>query len=106
MTIAIPGTTIDVRDIKDGGTFVYGAEYSAFPPMAVRQAEAKIVDNMVPLSNIMVKKHFTSPAIRLPRPPAGPPLAYQRFIRYLHELETAELTRLDWKYRQERFKEL
>ncbi|KAL1844760.1 hypothetical protein VTK73DRAFT_1845 [Phialemonium thermophilum] len=54
MSIAIPGTAIDVRDVKDGGTFVYGAEYSAFPPMAVRQAEARLVDNMIPLSNIMI----------------------------------------------------
>ncbi|KAK0612567.1 hypothetical protein B0T17DRAFT_564881 [Bombardia bombarda] len=54
MSIAIPGTTIDVRDVKEGGTFIYGAEYSAFPPLAVRQAEARLVDNMCPLSYIMV----------------------------------------------------
>ncbi|KAK0741578.1 hypothetical protein B0T18DRAFT_307044, partial [Schizothecium vesticola] len=54
MTIAIPGTVIDIRDIDDGGTFIYGAEHSAFPPLAVRQAEARLVDNMIPLSNIMV----------------------------------------------------
>lgn len=54
LTIGIPGTTIDVRDIKEGGTFVYGAEYSAFPPTAVRQAESRLVDNMCPLSYIMV----------------------------------------------------
>ena len=60
LTIAIPGTTIDVRDIKDGGTFIYGAEYSAFPPLAVSQAEARLVDNMIPLANIMVRKHSFS----------------------------------------------
>lgn len=54
MTVAIPGTTIDVRDIKDGGTFVYGAEYSAFPPIAVRQAEGRLVDDMMPLATVMV----------------------------------------------------
>ncbi|KAK3985320.1 hypothetical protein QBC44DRAFT_405143 [Cladorrhinum sp. PSN332] len=54
LTIAIPGTTIDVRDIKEGGTFVYGEEYSAFPPTSIRQAESRLVDNMCPLSYIMV----------------------------------------------------
>ena len=54
MTIAIPGTVIDVRDINQGGTFVYSAENSAFPPLQVRQAEARLCDNMAPLSNVMV----------------------------------------------------
>ncbi|KAI8955363.1 hypothetical protein F4801DRAFT_574538 [Xylaria longipes] len=54
MTISIPGTVIDTRDLTDGGTFVYGAEYSAFPPLQIRQAEARLVDGLMPLSNIMV----------------------------------------------------
>ncbi|KAI1192407.1 hypothetical protein F5X97DRAFT_317457 [Nemania serpens] len=54
MTIAIPGTVIDTRDLSEGGTFIYGAEYSAFPPLQVRQAEARLVDGLMPLSNIMV----------------------------------------------------
>ncbi|KAK4183746.1 hypothetical protein QBC35DRAFT_418305 [Podospora australis] len=54
MSIAIPGTTIDVRDVTEGGTFVYGKEYSAFPPISTRQAESRLVDNMCPLSFVMV----------------------------------------------------
>ncbi|GAQ05379.1 hypothetical protein ALT_2700 [Aspergillus lentulus] len=54
MTITVPGTIIDVRDLEDGGTFVYGAQYSAFPPNAVRQAEARLVDDMVALAKMMV----------------------------------------------------
>lgn len=50
LTIAIPGTTIDVRDIKDSGTFAWDAEPGPFTPMQVKQAEAKLVDNMIPLA--------------------------------------------------------
>lgn len=64
MTIAIPGNTIDVRDVKEGGTFVYGAEYSAFPPIAVRQAESRLVDYMCPLSHIMVRLSRRCSAVR------------------------------------------
>lgn len=55
MTVAVPGTVIDTRDLSEGGTFIYGAEYSAFPPIQVRQAEAHLVDNLCPLSNVMVR---------------------------------------------------
>lgn len=55
LTIAVPGTTIDVRDIKDSGTFVWDSESGAFTPLQVKQAEAKLVDNMMPLSFIMVR---------------------------------------------------
>jgi hypothetical protein len=79
MTIAIPGTTIDVRDINDGGTFIYGAEHSAFPPTAVRQAEARLVDNLVPLSNIMVRKHTC-------------PWGVRSTCHHLYELDTGGLT--------------
>jgi hypothetical protein len=54
LTIAVPGTTIDTRDINDNGTFVYDSRPSAFAPTQVMQAEAKLVDNMVPLSYVMV----------------------------------------------------
>jgi hypothetical protein len=55
LTIAVPGTTIDTRDVSDNGTFVYGSRPSAFAPTQVMQAEAKLVDNMVPLSYVMVR---------------------------------------------------
>lgn len=56
LTIAVPGTTIDTRNIKDGGTFVWDATDSAFTPTQVMQAEGKLVDSMIPLSNVMVSK--------------------------------------------------
>lgn len=61
MTIAIPGTVIDTREMSEGGTYIYGAEYSAFPPLQVRQAEAHLVDNLCPLSNVMVRLPKTVP---------------------------------------------
>lgn len=55
LTVAVPGTVIDTRAIKDGGTFVWDAADSAFAPTQVMQAEAKLVDSMIPLSNVMVR---------------------------------------------------
>jgi hypothetical protein len=55
----VPGTVIDTRDLEVGGTFIYKADETAFPPNRVRQAESKLVDNMVPLSYVMVgTKHL------------------------------------------------
>lgn len=54
MTIAIPGTVVDTRDIKDGGTYIYDATRIPFMPTQVRQAESLLVDGMMPLSNVMV----------------------------------------------------
>lgn len=54
LTIAVPGTTIDTRQIADGGTFIWEATDTAFPPTQVMQAEANLVDYMVPLSYVMV----------------------------------------------------
>ena len=54
ITIAVPGTVIDTTELSKGGTFVYNAENEAFIPTAVRQAEARLVDKMSPLANVMV----------------------------------------------------
>ncbi|KAK3711832.1 hypothetical protein LTR37_009350 [Vermiconidia calcicola] len=54
LTIAVPGTTIDTRKIRDGGTFVWDAVDSAFAPTQALQAEAKLVDSIIPLSNVMI----------------------------------------------------
>lgn len=54
VTIAIPGTVIDLTDVEQGGTFVWDITNNAFPPTAVRQAEANLVDTMMPISNVMV----------------------------------------------------
>ena len=63
MTISIPGTTIDIRDIQEGGTFVYDAASKAFPPDQVRQEEARLVDNMLPLASVMVYPLLLSNAL-------------------------------------------
>ncbi|RVD81439.1 uncharacterized protein DFL_009303 [Arthrobotrys flagrans] len=51
-TVSIPGTVIDVRYLKNGGTVVYDQETAIVPPFAVRQAEARLVDTIMPLANI------------------------------------------------------
>ncbi|KAK0647152.1 hypothetical protein B0T16DRAFT_172948 [Cercophora newfieldiana] len=54
LTIAVPGTVIDLDHYDYGGSYVYDATQYIDPPMRVQLAEAKLVDNMCPLSNIMV----------------------------------------------------
>lgn len=54
LTLSVPGTVIDTEDITKGGTFVFDTDLNPFTPTAVRQAEAKLVDGMMPLANIMV----------------------------------------------------
>ena len=54
MTVAIPGTVIDLVDYDQGGSFVYDVGKHAVPPTAVRQAEARLVDGMMPIASIMV----------------------------------------------------
>ena len=53
MTIAIPGEVIDIRDASVGGTLLYDAT-QAFIPTSVRQEEARLVDKLLPLANVMV----------------------------------------------------
>jgi hypothetical protein len=54
LTLSLPGTIVDIDDIANGGTYVYDATTNPFTPTAVRQAEAKLVDGMMPLGSIMV----------------------------------------------------
>ncbi|KAK6330551.1 hypothetical protein TWF718_002751 [Orbilia javanica] len=54
LTISVPGTVIDTRDNKKGGAYVYDGAENVLPPFAIRQAEARLVDNMLPLSSIMM----------------------------------------------------
>lgn len=54
MTVAIPGTVIDLKDYDQGGSFVYDVGKHAVPPTAVRQAEARLVDGMMPIASVMV----------------------------------------------------
>ena len=59
MTVAIPGTVIDLEDYDQGGSFVYDVRNHAVPPIAVRQAEARLVDGMMPIAEIMVRHSLT-----------------------------------------------
>jgi hypothetical protein len=54
ITISVPGTVIDTTAIGNGGSYVYDATTSPFIPDAVQQAQAKLIDNMVPLAKFMV----------------------------------------------------
>ncbi|KAG4291462.1 hypothetical protein FPRO06_03347 [Fusarium proliferatum] len=54
MTIAVPGTVIDLEDYENGGEFVYDLSKHALPPTSVRQAEGRLVDSMMPIANIMI----------------------------------------------------
>jgi hypothetical protein len=58
LTISIPGTIVDTDNIAQGGTFVYDVDTTPFTPTAVRQAEAKLVDGMMPLGSVMVRRIF------------------------------------------------
>lgn len=54
LTVAIPGTVIDLVDYDKGGSLVYDVSKHATPPTTVRQSEAKLVDGMMPIATIMV----------------------------------------------------
>lgn len=54
LTVAIPGTVIDLADYEKGGSFVYDVAKHATPPTTVRQSEARLVDGMMPVATIMV----------------------------------------------------
>lgn len=55
LTIAIPGTVIDLADYEKGGSFVYDVGKHATTPTTVRQSEARLVDSMMPVATIMVR---------------------------------------------------
>jgi hypothetical protein len=54
LTLSLPGIIVDINDIAQGGSYVYNVATNPFTPTAVRQAEAKLVDGMMPLGSIMV----------------------------------------------------
>ncbi|KAF2019517.1 hypothetical protein BU24DRAFT_386453 [Aaosphaeria arxii CBS 175.79] len=54
LTISIPGTVIDLEDYDSGGSFVYDIRKHAVAPTTVRQSEARLVDGMIPIANIMI----------------------------------------------------
>ncbi|KAJ5623003.1 hypothetical protein N7490_011608 [Penicillium lividum] len=56
LTVQVPGTVLDLKDYK------WDRSSSAFMPLATRVAEAKLVDNMVPVSKIMMGRSGKSVA--------------------------------------------
>jgi hypothetical protein len=54
LTVAIPGTVIDLADYEKGGSFVYDVAKHATTPTTVRQSEARLVDGIMPVATIMV----------------------------------------------------
>ncbi|KAK0105142.1 hypothetical protein ONS95_004459 [Cadophora gregata] len=54
LTVAIPGTVIDLASYEKGGSFVYDVAKHATIPTTVRQAEARLVDGMMPVATIMI----------------------------------------------------
>ncbi|KAM6513149.1 hypothetical protein FALCPG4_015616 [Fusarium falciforme] len=54
LTVAIPGTVIDLADYDKGGSFVYDVAKYATTPTTVRQSEASLVDGMMPVATIMI----------------------------------------------------
>ncbi|KAI9866194.1 MAG: hypothetical protein M1813_001755 [Trichoglossum hirsutum] len=54
LTLSLPGIIVDINDIAQGGSYVYNVATNPFTPTAVRQAEAKLVDGMMPLGSIMI----------------------------------------------------
>lgn len=65
LTIAIPGTVIDLADYDQGGSFVYDVTKHAMPPTTVRQSEARLVDGMMPIAKIMVRTNTQAPSLLL-----------------------------------------
>ena len=55
LTIAIPGTAIDLADYEKGGSYVYDGVKHARTPTTIRQSEARLVDGMMPIADIMVE---------------------------------------------------
>ncbi|KAF5683566.1 hypothetical protein FDENT_7178 [Fusarium denticulatum] len=62
LTIAIPGTVIDLTDSDHGGSFVYDESKHRLPPANVRQAEASLVDRMMPIAKLAVGNETKSVA--------------------------------------------
>jgi hypothetical protein len=73
LTISIPGTVIDTTEVSTGGSFVYDASKFITAPLVVQQAEAKLVDGMMPLANIMasIRRMGNTTCLTLTSPQIG-----------------------------------
>ncbi|CVK85864.1 uncharacterized protein FMAN_06638 [Fusarium mangiferae] len=54
LTITVPGTKIDLTDSDHNGSFLYDDSKHGLPPANVRQAEASLVDGMMPIAKCAV----------------------------------------------------
>ncbi|KAF5582969.1 hypothetical protein FPANT_8304 [Fusarium pseudoanthophilum] len=54
LTITVPGTEINLTESNHGGSFVYDETKHGLPPANVRQAEASLVDRMMPIAKCAV----------------------------------------------------
>ena len=81
LTVAIPGTVIDLAEYEKGGSFVYDVAKYATTPKTVGQSEARLVDGMMPVATIMVSMTIDI-------------------------LQDFSLRCKDWQYRQERCSQL
>ncbi|KAF5586677.1 uncharacterized protein FSUBG_12064 [Fusarium subglutinans] len=62
LTIAVPATVIDLANPDHGGSFVYDESRHSFPPANIRQAEASLVDRMMPIAKLAVGNETRSVA--------------------------------------------
>lgn len=54
LTITVPGTKIDLTDSDHNRSFLYDDSKHGLPPANVRQAEASLVDGMMPIAKCAV----------------------------------------------------
>ncbi|KAF4422131.1 hypothetical protein FACUT_10740 [Fusarium acutatum] len=54
LTITVPATAIDLTNSDRGGLFVYDESKHGLPPANVKQAEASLVDGMMPIAELAV----------------------------------------------------
>ncbi|KAF5252805.1 hypothetical protein FANTH_2129 [Fusarium anthophilum] len=62
LTITVPATVIDLTNPDHGGSLVYDESRHSFPPANVRQAEASLVDRMMPIAKLAVGNETRSVA--------------------------------------------
>ncbi|KAF4495890.1 hypothetical protein FAGAP_7967 [Fusarium agapanthi] len=62
LTITVPATVIDLTNSDHGGSFIYDESKHSLPPANVRQAEASLVDRMMPIAKVAVGNETRSVA--------------------------------------------
>ncbi|KFY69295.1 hypothetical protein V496_00361 [Pseudogymnoascus sp. VKM F-4515 (FW-2607)] len=114
LTISVPGTVIDTRDISEGGSYVWLATKTHDPiiPLAVQQAEARLVDGMMPLATVVVgntgrsvsRSYNRALDLLVPLKAAGSPglesapsdPRYTKALEYLRSVDATGRTPIDY----------